>query len=341
MSSRETMIIKGKDVRCVLEGKELEIIDKVRQAYIAHARGLSCLPHSNFLRFPNDERNRIIALPAYLGGDVDVAGIKWIASFPGNHEIGLERASAVIILNSTKTGVPEAIMEGSIISARRTAASAALAARELHGRKEVSEVGLVGCGLINFEITRFLLRVWPGIKRLFIYDTQVKSARAFRRKSRELCDAIEVNIAPDIKTVLKNAALVSFATTAIKPHVVDIAESALGSTILHISLRDLSPGVMLSCDNVVDDIEHVCRAQTSIHLTQQLIENTDFIRCTLGEILAGAAPARKDANDRIVFSPFGLGILDLAVSKYVLDLARNRNAGVVIKSFLLNSWPRK
>lgn len=54
-----------------------------------------------------------------------------------------------------------------------------------------------------------------------------------------------------------------------------------------------------------------------------------------GGILEGAAPARRDERGVTVFSPFGLGVLDIAVGKQVLDLARAAGRGVRIPSFLL------
>ncbi|HZG54151.1 MAG TPA: 2,3-diaminopropionate biosynthesis protein SbnB, partial [Pyrinomonadaceae bacterium] len=310
MRDGDVIILRGEDVLELLTGREAEVLEAVGSAYVAHQRGFSSLPHSTFLRFPDDERNRIIALPAYVGDGGAAAGIKWIASFPGNLEKGLDRASAVIILNSMETGRPTAILEGSVISAKRTAAAAALAAKHLHAGQDASHAGLIGCGLINFEVVRFLRAVFPVLSKLTVADLSAERAAHFKTRCEAAFANLEVEVARDAEAALAAAPLVSLATTAIKPHLSDISACAPGSTILHVSLRDFSPEVILAADNVVDDVDHVCRAQTSVHLAEQQTGNREFIRCTLADVLTGEAAPRRDATGVTVFSPFGLGVLD-------------------------------
>ena len=336
MRDGDITVLSAGDVAAALEGREAELLETVRQAYVVHGAGQSSLPHSVFLRFPHEPRNRIIGLPAYLGADFGVAGFKWVSSFPGNLARGLDRASAIIVLNSTLTGRPEAILEGSIISGTRTAASAALAARTLRGDLAYSQAGIIGCGYINFLTVRFLLAACPEIEGLVLYDVDPDRAARLKDKCRAFGANLDVRIAADAGAVLRECPLVSLATTAISPHLSDLNACRPGGTILHVSLRDFTPEVILGCDNVVDDVDHVCREQTSVHLAEQLVGHRGFIRCTLADILRDLAPARRDAGSTVVFSPFGLGVLDLAVSKLTLDLARG--AGTVIRDFLPSSW---
>lgn len=334
MDNNDIVLIKNHEVLALLDGREDEVLEAVRVAYTLHARGRSSLPHSLFLRFPEDPRNRIIALPAALGGDFDVAGMKWIASFPGNLERGIERASAVIILNSMQTGQPFAVIEGSAISARRTGASAAAAALALQGPHAYDRAALVGCGPINFEVVRFLLTACPAVRRLTLFDLSPERAAAFGEECQRAFDGLEVSTAADVNEALASAPLISLATTAPTPHINDLSSCPPGATVLHVSLRDLAPELILAHDNVVDDADHVCRAQTSLHLAEQASGGRDFIRCSLADVLLGEAPARKEPEGITIFSPFGLGILDMAVAKHVYDLATRQGAGTVVESFL-------
>jgi ornithine cyclodeaminase len=329
----DVWLVRGEDVAAALAGRELEAVAAVAHAYQAHRRGQTVLPHSVFLRPPGDERNRIIALPAYLGDGVDLAGLKWVSSFPDNVAHGIDRASALVVLNSPRTGRPFAVLEGSLISAQRTAASAALAAKALSGGAAPEAVGLVGAGVINRAIVRHLRAVLPGIRRAVLYDIVPERLAAFAEQLARSWPAAAVTAASGIEPVLEQCPLVSYATTAIRPHVADLSRCPPGSVHLHVSLRDLTPEAILSCDNVVDDPDHVCRAQTSVHLAEQLTGGRDFIRCSLGEILVGTAPAKHDAEAITVFSPFGLGILDLAVAKLALERALEQGRALPIRSF--------
>ena len=338
MFDGDILILRGPEIASLLENREEEIIATVQSAYEAHARGESSLPRSNFLRFPGEEKNRIIALPAYLGDGFRMAGIKWIASFPGNLERGLDRASAVMILNSVETGRPHAILEGSIVSAKRTAASAALAARAIRQGRETTIAGIIGCGRINLQTVQFLLTACPQIRELIIFDLDVSRMQSFKDNCQRKFAGLAVEIAADIPAVLSACQLVSFATTAVVPHVFDLSACAPGTTILHISLRDLDPKLILANDNVVDDIEHVCQAQTSVHLAEQLAGDRDFIRCTLADIVRGNAAATVNPEDIVIFSPFGMGVLDLALAKLAYEQGRQKGMGTVVEAFLPTSW---
>src|SRR5690606_9372794 len=101
--------------------------------------------------------------------------------------------------------------------------------------------------------------------------------------------------------------------------------------VLHVSLRDLSPEVVLSSVNVVDDVDHCLKADTSPHLAEQRTGNRDFVDGTINDVLAGEL--KVPADRPVVFSPFGLGVLDLAVGKFVYDQVMAHGEPTVVPDF--------
>lgn len=306
-------VVPGPAVAQVLDASRSHVVDLVRRTYLDHHAGRTVNPDSYFLRFPDKPKARIIALPAFLDSGPPVAGIKWISSFPRNVESDLPRASAVLVLNDFATGYPVAILEGAGISAARTAASAALAARLLRpdGYRGTT-TAIVGAGPIARAVCVYLREVGCAPDKYVVHDVSESSAKALTgfletdlQQTARFASSLEEALAADT---------VVFATTAATPYVTQPFRP--GQLVLNISLRDIAPEVILGADNIVDDVEHCLKADTSPHLAEQLSGSRSFVTGTLAEVLEHEVVVGGDAP--LIFSPFGLGVLDLAVGAFVL-----------------------
>jgi 2,3-diaminopropionate biosynthesis protein SbnB len=311
-------VISGAQVQRVLQGQEKEIVELVEATYRLHGAGDSVNPPSYFLRFPDRPSSRIIALPASIGGPARVDGLKWVSSFPENVAAGIPRASAVLILNDHDTGYPFACLEASIISATRTAASAALAADWLsRSRPRPTRVGFVGAGLIARYIHTFLAGTGWSFDEIGVHDLSADSAAGFGGYMEQSGTAGRVRVHESAEEMIRSCDLIVFATVAAQPHIRDLSWFAHNPLVLHVSLRDLAPQILLASTNVVDDVEHCLKANTSPHLVEQLTGSRDFLLGTLNDVMTGRVSV--PAGRPVIFSPFGLGVLDLAVGKYVYD----------------------
>ncbi|WP_221358146.1 2,3-diaminopropionate biosynthesis protein SbnB [Streptomyces beigongshangae] len=325
-------VISGTQVQQALEGQEARIADLVEEVYRLHGAGDSVNPPSYFLRFPDRPSSRIIALPASIGGPVRVDGLKWISSFPGNTAAGLPRASAVLILNDHDTGYPFACLESSIISATRTAASAALAADRLsRGRARPARVGFVGTGLIARYVHSHLTATGWSFEETGVFDLSADSAAGFGGYLERSGAKGRITVHGGAESLIRSSDLVVFATVAGEPHVHDPGWFRHAPVVLHVSLRDLAPEVLLASANFVDDVEHCLKAETSPHLTERLTGGRDFLDGTLDDVLCGRVDVPADRT--VVFSPFGLGVLDLAVGRFVHDEVARRGEPHVVDGF--------
>jgi N-[(2S)-2-amino-2-carboxyethyl]-L-glutamate dehydrogenase len=325
-------VVSGAAVYRALAGQREDVMRLVEDAYRLHAQGKTVNPPSYFLRFPDRPMSRIIALPASVGGEVGVDGIKWISSFPTNLELGIPRASAMLVLNDSVTGYPFACLEGSIISAVRTAASAAVAARALTcGRAAPRRVGFIGTGLIARYVHEYLSTLAWDVEEFGVFDLSPQYARDFADRVLSATGAARVRLQAGPEDVIRASDVVVFATTASTPYVVEPAWFVHNPVVLHVSLRDLGTEVIFGSVNVVDDVDHVLQANTSVHLTERMVGGREFIHATLDDVLTGAF--RTPVDRPVVFSPFGLGVLDLVVGAHVYHRAKAAGDVVVIDDF--------
>lgn len=325
-------LINGRDVSKILEGNMSSVYELIKKTYLLHQKNETVNPKSHFLKFPKKPQSRIIALPAYIGKDLNIAGIKWIASNPKNVEKGFPRASAVLILNDYETGYPFACIEASIISAVRTAASAVLGAEYLLGNiKKIKKIGFIGNGVISKHILNCFLKTNWKIKEVLLFDKSQDNSLKFSEEIKKNHN-IEVTLVNSNDELISQCEIIVFTTTSQEPYVKDLKLFQHNPVVLNISLRDLDPQIILNSNNVVDDINHILDANTSVHLAQQKVGHSNFINGTIGELIEKKYVV-LDKNKPSIYSPMGLGILDIALGKYIFDKSALCKEKISISNF--------
>ncbi|MFA2946827.1 2,3-diaminopropionate biosynthesis protein SbnB [Acinetobacter pittii] len=314
MSMPNFKIYGAKEIEHWIEKNINQVVEIIEDVYIKNSSKQTINPDSYFLRYPNS-KNRIIALPASIEDEHSISGIKWISSFPENISLGLDRASAVFIANDRKTGYPIACLEGSLISSLRTAASALIGAKYLHPNgNTIEQLGVIGCGLIAFNTIKLMKQYGWNIKKISLTDLSNERSKFFKSKIKDFSPSI---IIEDLEETVSSSDMILFATSAAVPYFDNDLYLKHKPTVLHMSLRDISPEIILQSQNVADDIDHSVKAQTSLHLAEQILNNRDFITESISDFIT--KKAKIDTNKTRVYSPFGMGILDLAIVRAILE----------------------
>ena len=309
----------------------LKTISDVEEVLIMRHRGECIVPHKVVLRKGTQEEEsvtgRINALPGYLGKDKDIGGIKWVASFINNpHEHKLPRSSSLIILNSFKTGMPLAIMDGTIISAMRTGAVAGIACKHL-AKEGVTRLGMVGAGVIGRTVL-MAVKAIVDIREVDVYAIHRAHKIKFAKEMQEEL-GISINVVDSAEQALSGKDIIITATPAKQPYV-KASWVVEGSLYLHMSGYECEYEVVAQSDKiVVDNWEDVKKrnSQTPAIMYHDGKLSDDDIHADIAEILVGEKPGRESQEERIFFNPVGMGIQDLIVAHRIYKTAKERNHG--------------
>ena len=317
-----------------------ETIAVVDEALRLHAKGEAIAPRKSSILWSDDldsdERlGRIMAMPAYVGGDLDVAGVKWIPSVPDNASRGLPRGIGLIVLSHRETGLPMAVLDGTVVSAMRTGAVGGIAARAL-ANADATVATLLGAGV---QARTQLLAIERTLPLDEVRDYDVAPERALAFCERERRDALRLVAVDDPAAACAGASVVGAATMADRPFVPpDWLDP--GSVFLSISSLDPTLELIEACDVWVCDVwEHetahrsrpFARAVAAGIVTRERVAE-------LGQVLIGSATGRTSRDQRVLVSPVGLGIEDVAGAWRVARRAQELGIGTPLRLWERPIW---
>ena len=308
-----------------------QAVECVEQVLSLHSRGLVNLPSKVVLDMDERRHGRVNAMPAYVGAPVHACGIKWIAGFPNNPtRHNLPRAHALIVLNDPETGLPLAIMEGTRISALRTGAVTGVGARYL-ARQDSRVAGLIGAGVQAWTQLEALKLILPQLDRVRVFDIRTKASSDFVHRARERYEGLSAEVVAGPEDAARGADVLVTATVADEP-IVKADWLDPGVFFAHVgSYQEEEEAVILQADRVVVDIwEEVLHRRTPL-LARMFEEgriDASRIDANIGEIINGDKPGRQREDERIYFSPLGLGSEDIAVAAWVYRTALEMDMGV-------------
>lgn len=281
-------------------------------------------PIKPYLRF-RDLDNRIIAMPAFVGKEFNMAGIKWIASFPKNIEKNIPRAHSVIILNSSATGEIVAIINTPLLSVIRTVSVSGLVLKQFDKIRPLKNfnLGIAGWGPIgqnHFDMVTEILG--NKISKIYLYDLRKIDKSSINGSLRD-----KVIIAKNWEESYCDADVFIACTTS-KIRYID-KEPKKESLLLNISLRDFKTSMYdhVKKNIIVDNWNEVCRENTDVEMfhNEKGLQEKD----TLSIIDAISVDFSKKIHpkDAVMFNPMGMAVFDIAIGVYYFKKAQERKMG--------------
>lgn len=322
------LYLSQEDVLRCTSASMVGAVSATRDAILALDAGDSVMPPKSVLRWGDAQSEgltgRVNALPAYVGGASDTLAIKWVASFPGNREKGLPRATALIIVNDRATGLPVAVMDGTYLNALRTAAVNLLAATYLCPEQPTS-IGILGAGVQARFHLRAFLGAFPTIVRVRVHNRT--SVRAERMHDL-VGSGVDTVIVESAREAVSGVDVVVSATTAGAP-IIERGWMRQGVTYFHFSGNECTYPVVNEFDKVfVDDWDAIAHrgVLTPALMHREGLFPSSRVAGTLGGLVSGRTPGRSGA-ERIMFCAMGLGVVDAAIAGSVVDEAQRRGFG--------------
>lgn len=277
--------------------------------------------------------NRINSMPGFLGGDYQMAGIKWIGSNPHNVAKGFPRASALTILNDPDNKLPLCVMNGTSISAVRTGATGGVGIKYL-AKENAKVLVLVGAGVQNRTQLEAALLVRPSIDEVYVADLFLDRAEAFARETSEKFSVnVQAVAMEDLKAACQKADIIISATVAAKPM---LDADYFNPGVLYIQIGGYEctyEAALKATKRVADEWIHVLhRNSTTLAFmyTDKVIDDSG-IYADLGEIVNGKKPGRENDEEIIMYNPVGMGNEDIAIATRIYRKAVAEGKGLWLK----------
>ena len=298
-----------------------KVIQIVEKAFLEKAAGRTEAPPKPGIHPAKDAF--IHAMPAYLKA-IKAAGVKWVAGFPENTKKGLPYISGLLILNDTDTGFPIAIMDCTWITAMRTGAATAIAARHL-ARRDSRVLGILGCGTQGRSNLEALLTECTSLERVKAYDIDSRKLQEYVKQMTAKIGTEVIPVKSPKKAVEKCDIVVTSGPILKTPRpVIEKSWFRNGGLACPLDFDSYwKPETMHSMDKFCTDD----RYQLTYYKAQGYFANVPEVYAELGEIVSGAKPGRESPEERIMLMNLGLAIEDIATASYVYKEAQRAGLG--------------
>jgi ornithine cyclodeaminase/alanine dehydrogenase-like protein (mu-crystallin family) len=319
----ELLVLTHDDVRRLLPMDDcIELMDA---ALSDLARGHVWQP-LRFVVRPPEQAGLLGLMPAHRSEPGPAYGLKAVCVFPENPARGLDAHQGGVLLFDGETGQLRALLDGSAVTAVRTAAVSAVATRTL-AREDAKELAILGAGVQARSHLEALPQV-RAFERVRIWSRTAEHAEAF---AREAGTPFPVEAVASVEAAVRGADVVVTATAAREP-VLELGwlapgahVNAVGSSIS--TTRELDTATMASAALFCDARESLVN-ESGDYLLAGI--GPERIRAELGEVLIGTAKGRQTPEELTVFKSLGLAVEDLAAAEHVYEAARAQGAGTMV-----------